>query len=129
MRIVCLIIGFLAMPNVVLAQDELRPLSRAAVTPTIPAGQGMTHFQSGRGGQRDRLWNGMLIGAGVGVAVGMLIAPQGFCGSNDSECAAIVRVAIGLPAIAGGIGIGALVDHLNSDRDHRPAGAQVSVKW
>lgn len=66
-----------------------------------------------QGKSGDKLWNGMLIGAGVGAAVGMLIAPPAFCGNNDSECAAIVRVAIGLPAIAGGVGIGALVDGLH----------------
>jgi hypothetical protein len=49
---------------------------------------------------RDSLWNGRLIGAGIGAAVGMLIAPQAMCGGNDTECAAIVRVAVGLPSIA-----------------------------
>jgi hypothetical protein len=34
------------------------------------------------------------------------------------SCATIVRVAIGLPAIAGGIGVGALVDGLKSRRDN-----------
>ena len=68
------------------------------------------HAQSKRG---DKLWNGMLIGAGIGAAVGMLVAPPAFCGNNDSECTTIVRVVIGLPAIAGGVGIGALVDGLN----------------
>lgn len=60
----------------------------------------------------DSLWNGMLIGAGVGAAAGMLFAPQALCGSHDTECAVIVRAAIGLPVLAGGIGIGALVDGL-----------------
>ena len=63
---------------------------------------------------RDSLWNGMLIGAGVGAAAGMLFAPQALCGSHDTECAVIVRAAVGLPVLAGGIGIGALVDGLMS---------------
>ena len=95
------------------------------------------HAQSKRG---DKLWNGMLIGAGVGAAVGMLVAPPAFCGSNDSECATIVRVAIGLPAIAGGVGIGALVDGLNkreaavpfpSGRPMKPrlSGLQMTVRF
>ena len=95
------------------------------------------HAQSKRG---DKLWNGMLIGAGVGAAVGMLVAPPAFCGNNDSECAAIVRVAIGLPAIAGGVGIGALVDGLNkretavpfpSGRSMKPrvSGLQMTVRF
>ena len=70
----------------------------------------LAHAQARQNVKRDRLWNGMLIGAGVGAVAGMLVAPQALCGSNDSECAVIVRAAIGLPAIAGGIGIGALID-------------------
>ncbi len=65
---------------------------------------------------KDRLWNGMLIGAAIGAAAGMLVAPPAFCGRNDSECAAIVRVAIGLPAIGAGIGVGALVDGLHKSQ-------------
>jgi hypothetical protein len=56
----------------------------------------------------------------------MLIAPQAYCGSHDTECATIVRIAIGLPAIAGGVGVGALVDGLMSRGDNSsgfPAGA------
>jgi hypothetical protein len=62
-------------------------------------------------GQGDPLWNGILIGAGAGALYGMVIAPPQFCGHNDPECAAIVRVAIGLPSIGAGAGIGALVDY------------------
>lgn len=71
----------------------------------------LAHAQT-QTGKRDRLWNGMLIGAGVGAVAGMLVAPQALCGSNDSECAVIVRAAIGIPAVAGGIGVGALIDGL-----------------
>jgi hypothetical protein len=100
----------------------------------------LAHAQPSQKNGRDTLWNGMLIGAGVGAAVGMLVAPQAFCGSNDSECAVIVRTVIGLPAIAGGIGIGALVDGLVSrdgavpvgnGRTTRPrvSGLQMSVRF
>jgi hypothetical protein len=100
----------------------------------------LAHAQGTQTRDRDSLWNGILIGAGVGAAVGMLIAPPAFCGNNDSECATIVRVAIGLPAIAGGVGIGALVDGLQSrdasmpftnGRVTRPrlAGVQMSVRF
>ncbi len=68
--------------------------------------------QATRSAERDSLWNGMLIGGAAGALYGMAIAPRQFCGSNDPECAAIVRVAIGLPSIAGGVGLGALVDYL-----------------
>ncbi len=85
--------------------------------------------QRNASGGRDSLWNGVLIGAGVGAAVGMLIAPRAFCGAHDTECATIVRVAIGLPAIAGGIGVGALVDGLMSRRDARVSGVQISWRF
>jgi hypothetical protein len=97
--------------------------------------------QTARGGNRDRLWNGMLIGAGVGAAVGMLMAPPAFCGGgNDTECATIVRATIGLASIAGGIGIGALVDGLtnrdaavpfDNGRARRPrvSGLQMTVRF
>src|SRR5690349_5301289 len=42
----------------------------------------LAHAQSAQSGKRDRLWNGMLIGAGVGAVAGMLVAPQALCGSN-----------------------------------------------
>ena len=98
----------------------------------------LAQAQSHQTRDRDTLWNGILIGAGVGAAVGMLIAPPAFCGNNDSECAAIVRVAIGLPAIAGGVGIGALVDGLQSGPPSpqrgvgarpRLSGVQMSVRF
>ena len=97
--------------------------------------------QSNRTDDRDRLWNGMLIGAGIGAAVGMLIAPPAFCGGgHDTECAMIVRATFGLGSIAAGVGIGALVDGLQRrdatlpfgdtrPRQPRLSGMQVSVRF
>ena len=56
------------------------------------------------GGRRDSVWNGTLIGAGVGAAGGAVWGRQ-ICGSNDSECFAIA----GPVGILGGVGIGAAV--------------------
>ena len=70
--------------------------------------------------KHDSIWDGILIGAAVGTAVGMVLAPPAFCGRNDSECSAIVRVAIGLPAIGIGIGVGALADGLHHQRGPGP---------
>jgi hypothetical protein len=80
---------------------------------TLAAPQ-LARAQSGPAVTRDPLWNGMLIGAGVGAAAGMLFAPQALCGAHDTECSVIVRAVIGIPALAGGIGIGALVDGLSN---------------
>ena len=75
----------------------------------------MALAQTNQNNDRDRLWNGMLIGAGIGAAVGMLLAPPAFCGGgHDTECAMIVRATLGLGSIAAGFGIGALVDGLQS---------------
>jgi hypothetical protein len=97
--------------------------------------------QSNQNKDRDRLWNGMLIGAGIGAAVGMLVAPPAFCGGgHDTECAMIVRATIGLGSIAAGVGIGALVDGLQqrdasmpfaNGRASRPrlSGVQMTVRF
>lgn len=100
----------------------------------------VAHAQGSQSVKHDKLWNGMLIGAGIGVVAGMVVAPRALCGSHDSECAVIVRTVIGLPAIAGGIGIGALVDGLThhdatvpfeNDRARKPrlSGVQMTVNF
>ena len=55
-------------------------------------------------GRRDSVWNGALIGAGVGAAGGYFWARQ-LCGTNDAECFAISAPA----GVLGGAGIGALI--------------------
>ena len=84
----------------------------------VPAG---ASAQTTGSQKHDSVWDGILIGAVVGTAVGMFVMPPAFCGTNDSECAAIVRVAIGLPSIGVGIGIGALADSLHHQRGMSPA--------
>jgi hypothetical protein len=54
--------------------------------------------------RRDSVWNGALIGAGIG-GVGGAVWGRQMCGSNDSECFAIA----GPVGILGGAGIGAAV--------------------
>jgi hypothetical protein len=70
--------------------------------------------------KRDPIWDGILIGAVVGAVVGFAVAPRAFCDLPDPECAAIVNLAIGLPAIGVGIGVGALVDSLHHQREIAP---------
>ena len=53
---------------------------------------------------RDSVWNGTLIGAGIGAGSGYLWA-HAQCGTNDSECFAIA----GTVGIIGGAAIGAVV--------------------
>jgi hypothetical protein len=57
----------------------------------------------------DRLWNGMLIGMGAGIAAAA-VGVAGQCGANDSECTAITT-AVFVPVFAGiGLGAGAAID-------------------
>lgn len=75
----------------------------------------LARAQINQSDDHDRLWNGMLIGAGIGAAIGMLVAPPALCGGgHDTECAMIVRATLGFGSIAAGVGIGALVDGLQS---------------
>jgi hypothetical protein len=60
--------------------------------------------QNGTRERRDSLWNGAVIGGGVGAGGGYLWA-RNMCGTNDSECFAIA----GPVGILGGIGIGLAV--------------------
>jgi hypothetical protein len=70
--------------------------------------------------KHDSIWNGVLIGAAIGIVAGMAVAPAVFCSHNDSECTAIVQTVIGLPAIGIGIGMGALTDHLHKQQTGMP---------
>jgi hypothetical protein len=105
----CLLVLIAGVPSVATAQVKIARASFLSDNTSVQRAEN----------DRDSLWSGMLIGAGVGAAVGMLIAPPAMCPGNDTECATIVRVVIGLPAIVGGLGVGALVDGLMS-RSHRP---------
>jgi hypothetical protein len=108
--LVCFLIAAVALP--VVAQAQQLDVSRAVGVGVAAAeAASRARVQSTPSGRRDSLWNGILIGAGAGALAGMLLAPRAFC-RNDTECDAAVRVAIGLPAIGGGIGLGALVDAL-----------------
>ena len=125
-----IILATLTLPGVTAAQSEVvihqplsqTPINLSRIAPDTTLSQAMAQPKS------DSLANGMLIGAGIGAVVGMLVIPRAMCGPNDSECSTIVRVAIGLPAIAGGLGIGALVDSRHK-QDARPAGVTFNVRW
>ena len=57
------------------------------------------------------MWNGLLIGAGIGAGGGYLWA-RNICGSNDSECFAITARAGVLAGAGIGGAVGALLDAL-----------------
>jgi len=75
----------------------------------------------------DTVLDGLLLGLGGGVAAAAF-APHLFCDMPDPECAAIVYLAIGLPAIAGGTVAGALIDAAVKKTVFRFAGAQGTVR-
>lgn len=79
---------------------------------TSPAPQAQTPASSRQPPKRDGIWNGLLIGAGVGGAVGALAVTVGTddnCGFGVGECDPNVGLSTVLGA-AIGAGIGALVD-------------------
>jgi hypothetical protein len=70
---------------------------------------------------RDTVLEGLLIGAGAGLAPGLLVNARA-CGGDDAECSAIVHRAITLPGAAIGAAVGALMDglHKGDCRGRRP---------
>ena len=64
------------------------------------------------GARRDSVWNGLLIGAGIGAGGGAVWGRQS-CGANDSECFAIAGP-VGIITGAGiGAAVGAIADALH----------------
>lgn len=62
--------------------------------------------------ERDELWEGMAIGAAVGAVVGLVVVPAKECTPANPECPTALRLGVGIPAIAAGAAVGALVDKL-----------------
>ena len=62
--------------------------------------------------RRDSVWNGVLIGAGIGGGGGYIWA-RNICGSNDDECFAIAGPAGMITGIGIGAAIGAVADLLH----------------
>jgi hypothetical protein len=61
---------------------------------------------------RDSVLDGVAIGGAIAAVGGFIIAPYALCGGDltDSECVVIVRAAVGIPVLAGGLVVGGLVD-------------------
>lgn len=66
-----------------------------------------------KSGRRDSVWEGLLIGAGIGAPSGYLWG-RGLCGSNDSECLTIAGTVGVLGGTAIGATIGAIIDALHN---------------
>lgn len=60
----------------------------------------------------DDLWEGMAIGAAIGAAVGLIVVPASNCKPENPECPGLLRIGVGIPAIALGAALGAAVDKL-----------------
>ncbi len=100
-----------AAQSVVPAGPLLPRIVPASGTVSAAARTWSDGYRAAGASRGDPLWNGILIGMGAGALYGMAIAPPQFCGHNNPECGAIVRVVIGLPSIGAGAAIGALIDH------------------
>jgi|RhiMethySRZTD1v2_1073278.scaffolds.fasta_scaffold1570289_1 hypothetical protein len=86
-----------ALQRISSTPDALRAPSRSAAARTPSR-------TTSRPSRHDSVWNGALIGAGVGAAGGYLWASN-LCGSNDAECFSVA----GPVGILSGAGIGAAV--------------------
>ena len=107
--VVCLSIACLSAAGSAVAQTPDGRATRAKeVRPRLAAAPEV-NLLSPAGGS-DPVWEGLLIGGALGAVGGMVLAPPLFCGRNDQECTVIVRVAVGLPIMAGGFVAGALID-------------------
>jgi len=61
----------------------------------------------------DSLRNGMIVGSAVGAVVGLWYVPEKHCKpAINPECPRLLRIAVGIPAIASGAALGALIDRL-----------------
>jgi hypothetical protein len=77
---------------------------------SLPA---LTRVQQGAPDRRrDSVWNGVLIGAGIGAGGGFIWA-RNICGTTDDECFAIAGPAGILSGIGIGAAIGAVADALH----------------
>ena len=70
---------------------------------------------------RDPLWNGMAIGAAAGAAVGLWYVPARHCKAVNPECPLLLRIGVGIPAVASGAALGAWIDRLFDRRGHGQA--------
>ncbi|MEX2273329.1 MAG: hypothetical protein WD690_17795 [Vicinamibacterales bacterium] len=62
--------------------------------------------------RNDPLWEGMAAGAAAGAVVGLLVVPAKECKPENPECPTMLRIGVGIPVIAAGAALGALVDRL-----------------
>jgi hypothetical protein len=90
--------------------SESTPVALKPDTTGGETGRGARPAQSAQPG--DPLWNGMAIGAAIGAAIGMGVVPASECKPSNPECPALLRIGVGIPAVAGGAALGALVDKL-----------------
>jgi hypothetical protein len=117
----CLIVALMGLPGMAMAAEYAPDTSRILSRLAKPAAIQITDFPASspdplrqpsarsKSDERDSVWNGLLIGAGVG-ATGGYIWARSQCGSNDAECSAITNP-VGI-IVGGAIGaaVGAILD-------------------
>jgi hypothetical protein len=91
-----------------------RELQRTPATWAQPAAlaKAVQGTQAGVPERRDSVWNGALIGGGIGAAGGYVWA-HWICGANDSECFAIAGTVGIIGGAAIGLAAGAIADALH----------------
>jgi hypothetical protein len=53
----------------------------------------------------DPLWNGMAVGAAIGGVIGLGVVPATECKPSNPECPTLLRIGVGIPAVAGGAAV------------------------
>ena len=114
---IILLVALLALPTVSRAEGYSPDTARirrglttsAPIDSTVRATTATASTTARQNGRRDSVWNGTLIGAGIGVAGGYLWA-RSQCGSNDAECSAIANPIGIFCGAAIGAAIGAIAD-------------------
>jgi hypothetical protein len=87
----------------------LRSRVAAANTRAFSLGGGAQQPRTARAGQ-DPLWEGMAVGAAIGAGIGLIAVPEKECTPVNPECPKMLRIGVGIPAIALGAALGALAD-------------------
>jgi hypothetical protein len=112
--------GFMPAPRTTVADPIVLPRrteatdfalrSRVAAANTRAFALGRAQQPRAARAEQDPLWEGMAIGAAVGAGVGLIAVPAKECTPVNPECPKMLRIGVGIPAIAVGAAVGALAD-------------------
>jgi len=120
-----LLIGLQAFDDAVYAERKIWTTALVGAAAGGVAGNLLSRPRRSRTGDPvtpDPSWEGMAIGAASGAVVGLWYIPKVNCKTDiNPECPGRLRIAAGIPLIAGGAALGAWIDRLFTDGSPSPA--------